>query len=136
MRRITSIMTAGIVLGLLAVLIAVPVAAKENAAVGFGHLFLNGETVRTNVPPSNVEPGSGRDAFYRIMDGTPEQLGVAAVGPGTGNYHGGRWAVHDVTWNTTPYLLTSEAEVLDAADAGDVTITRVESADFRCPIQP
>ncbi|MEX2426577.1 MAG: hypothetical protein WD401_07425 [Thermomicrobiaceae bacterium] len=136
MKRITTILTAGILLGLLAVLIAVPVAAKENAAVGFGHLYLDGETVRTNVPPSNVKPGSGRDAFYRIMDGAPEQLGVAAVGPGTGNYHGGQWAVHDVTWNTTPYLLTSEADVLDAADAGDVIITRVESADFRCPIQP
>jgi hypothetical protein len=41
-----------------------------------------------------------------------------------------------VTWNVTAYLLTSEAGVLDAADAGDVTITRVPGNDFKCPIQP
>ena len=124
------------VFGLLAVALVVPVSAKQNAAVAFGNLFLNDEVVRTNVPPSNVQPGSGRDAIYRIMDGAEGQLGVAAVGPGAGNYHGGQWAVHDVTWNTAPYLLTSEAAVQAAAMAGDVTITRNPDADFRCPIQP
>lgn len=136
MNRILRLFAAGLVIGLLAAAMAVPVAAKSNAAVGFGHLFLNDEIVRTNVPPSNVKPGSGRDALYRVMDGAEGQLGVAAVGPGTGNYHGGRWAVYDVTWNVEPYLLTSEAAVLDAESAGDVTVTRNEDADFRCPIQP
>jgi len=41
-----------------------------------------------------------------------------------------------VTWNVVPYLLTSEAAVLDAETAGDVTVTRVPEMDFRCPIQP
>jgi hypothetical protein len=36
----------------------------------------------------------------------------------------------------TPYLLTSEAAVLAAAAAGDVTVTRVPGNDFKCPIQP
>ncbi len=36
----------------------------------------------------------------------------------------------------TAYLLTSEAEVLAAAAAGDVTVTRMPGMDFKCPIQP
>ena len=35
----------------------------------------------------------------------------------------------------TPYLLTSEAAVLAAGMAGDVTIDRVAANDFKCPIQ-
>jgi len=34
-----------------------------------------------------------------------------------------------------PYLLTSEAAVLAAYMAGDVTVTRVPANDFLCPIQ-
>jgi len=41
-----------------------------------------------------------------------------------------------VSWNVTPYLLTSEAAVLAADAAGDVTVTRVPANDFKCPIQP
>jgi hypothetical protein len=92
--------------------------------------YYNGEIFRTVAPPSAM-PNEGRDTLYSI----PGQLGVTAVAPGTKGYHGGAWAVHEVTWNVTPYLLTSEAEVLVAAEAGDITITRVPEADFRCPLQ-
>lgn len=136
MKRLTTLLTAAAVIGVLVAAMAIPAVAKQNAAVGFGHLFLDGEIVRTNVPPANVKPGSGRDALYRFEVGADGQLGVAAVGPGTGNYHGGRWAVSDVTWNVDPYLLTSEDEVLEAAEQGDISITRNAAADFRCPIQP
>jgi hypothetical protein len=40
-----------------------------------------------------------------------------------------------VTWNVTPYLLTSETDVLASQSAGDVTVTRVAAMDFLCPIQ-
>ena len=40
-----------------------------------------------------------------------------------------------MTWNDTPYLLTSEGAILAAEAAGDVTITRVPANDFLCPIQ-
>jgi hypothetical protein len=134
--RIIRMLTFGLVFGLLATALAIPVSAKSNAAVGFGNLYLDGDIVRTNVPPANVEPGSGRDALYGVMGGADGQLGVAAVGPGSGDYHGGHWAVYDVTWNVDPYLLTSEADVKMAMAAGDVTVTRNMDADFRCPIQP
>ena len=66
----------------------------------------------------------------------PGQLAVAAVGPGDPGYHGGKWAFHSVTWNVAPHLLTSEAEVLAAQGAGDVSIDRIPANDFKCPIQP
>jgi hypothetical protein len=91
--------------------------------------------VRTVVPPAS-HPHTGRDNFYGITNGVTGQKGVVAVAPGDQGYHGGDWKFFAVTFTVTPYLLTSEAAVLAAAAAGDVTITRDASADFRCPIQP
>jgi hypothetical protein len=34
----------------------------------------------------------------------------------------------------TPYLLTSDEAVAEAQAAGDTTVTRAGSADFRCPV--
>ncbi len=63
---------------------------------------------------------------------------IAGVAPGAADYHGGAWAVNLVTFSAevTPYLLTSAAAVQTAAAAGDVSVTRVPTADFRCPVQP
>jgi hypothetical protein len=91
--------------------------------------------VRTVVPPA-ATPDEGRDNFYAVMGGVPEQKGVVAVGPGSAGYHGGDWRFHAVTWNVAPYLLTSEAAVLAAAAVGDVTVTAIADNDFKCPIQP
>ena len=101
-----------------------------------GCCYYEDVVVRTVVPPAQT-PKSGRDNFYAFPSGAADgQLGVVAVLPGDAGYHGGHWAFHAVTWNVTPYLLTSEDAVLAAADVGDVTITRDASMDFRCPIQP
>jgi hypothetical protein len=126
-----------LLLGMIAMLslafLSLPAAAKR--PVGFGNLYYDGQVVRTVVPPSAM-PFQGRDNLYPIVDGVEGQLPVAAVAPGDRDYHGGQWAVNMVEWNVDPYLLTSEAEVLAAAAAGDVTITRIPGNDFRCPIQP
>lgn len=101
-----------------------------------GCCFYNGETVRTVVPPA-AAPNEGIDPFYAVMGGAAGQKAVVGVAPGdAGRYHGGHWAFHSVTWKVTPYLLTSEADVLAAEDDGDVTITRVVANDFLCPCQP
>lgn len=107
-----------------------------SAQVGFGALFLEGDVVGTVVPPA-AAPMEGRDPIYPVMGGAEGQLPVAGTGPGHRDYHGGKWAVHVVTFmvDVEPYLLTSEAEVMDAYYDGDVTITRVMEADFKCPIQ-
>ena len=119
------------------VIFSLPAAAerKGKGPPGFGELYYEGEVVRTVVPPAS-NPFQGRDNIYPIDGGAEGQLPVAAVAPGDRDYHGGKWAVNLVEWNTEPYLLTSEDEILDAAAAGDVTITRVPGNDFKCPIQP
>jgi hypothetical protein len=98
--------------------------------------YHEGSVVRTVVPPAST-PQEGRDNFYGFPNGgAAGQKGVVGVAPGDPGYHGGHWAFHAVTFNVTPYLLTSEEAVLAAAAAGDVTIVRVAANDFRCPIQP
>jgi hypothetical protein len=101
-----------------------------------GCCFYEGGVVRTVVPPART-PQEGRDNFYAFPNvAAAGQKGVVGVVPGDEDYHGGHWAFFAVTFNVTPYLLTSEAAVLTAAAAGDVSITRVAANDFRCPIQP
>jgi hypothetical protein len=126
-------LTISAVLGIAVLLVTVMPASA--ARPGFGFLYYNDQVVRTIVPPA-ASPQSGRDALYRVVNGVTGQLGIAAVAPGDTNYHGGWWAVYTVTFNVDPYLLTSEADVLAAEAAGDVIVTRVINADFRCPIQP
>ena len=121
-------------LAVLAILAITALAVMAQSA-GFGQLYYEGEVVRTVVPPAS-SPQEGRDALYVIMGGTMNQLPVIAVAPGASGYHGGQWAFHSVTWNTTPYLITSASAVLAAEGSGDVTITRVAANDFKCPVQP
>ena len=125
----------GVIAMISLVIFSLPVSAKKS--VVFGKLFYEGETVRTVVPPASM-PFLGRDKLYAIEDGVEDQLAVAAVAPGDRDYHGGKWALYLVLWEdgVTPYLLTSEAAVLAAAEAGDVTIERMAGGDFKCPIQP
>ncbi|MBI1966423.1 MAG: hypothetical protein HYS40_00380 [Gemmatimonadetes bacterium] len=101
-----------------------------------GCCFYEGRVVRTVVPPA-AAPQTGTDNFYGFPAGAAAgQKGVVGVAPGDRDYQGGHWAFHAVTWNVTPYLLTSEASVLAAAAAGDVAIARLPDNDFKCPIQP
>jgi hypothetical protein len=87
------------------------------------------------VPPAS-DPQAGIDNFYGFPAGAAGQKGVVGVAPGAPGYHGGHWKFFAVTWNVTPYLLTSEAAILAAAAVGNVTVTRVPDSDFKCPIQP
>jgi len=100
-----------------------------------GMLFLDGDTVRTLVPPASI-PHGGRDPLYMVTNGTSAQLGIAGVGPGDAGYHGGQWAIYTVTFNqgVSPYLLTSDEDVQQAEDDGDVTVTRAPALDNRCPV--
>ncbi len=101
-----------------------------------GCCYYQGSIVRTVVPPAST-PKAGIDNFYGFpASAAVGQKGVVGVVPGAPGYHGGHWKFFAVTWNVTPYLLTSEAAVLAAAAAGDVTVTRVPANDFKCPIQP
>ena len=122
-----------LILGLFAFasLIAAASPAAAASPVLFTQIWLNGSLVRTLLPPAAM-PNAGTDPFFMV----PGTGGVAAVGPGTGDYHGGAWQVYVVTWKVTPYPLTSFAAIQTAQTAGAITITRNADADFRCPIQP
>ena len=125
MRRLIT----GLVLtSLLVLTVAVPALAGQPAR---STLWLDGEQVRTLVPPA-ASPHDGRDALYRV----PGTGGVAAVGPGDKGYHGGDWAVYDVTFTGGQLALTSEDAIRQAETDGLVIVTRNSAADFRCPIQP
>lgn len=127
-----------LVFGPLVSLVLLVGTAAQGAAseVGVGSLFLDGRVVGTVVTPSGLPSGTGIDPFYKVTNGAPGQLGIAGVGPGEPGYHGGAWEVFVVTFNAgvTPVVLTSAADVSAAQSAGEVTVTRVPTADFRCPI--
>lgn len=118
------------VLTIAAVVLLVTMAPTQAAQPGFGELYYEGEIVGTVVPPAS-SPREGRDNLYAI----PAQPAVIGVAPGDRDYHGGHWAFHRVEWHMTPYLLTSQADVLAAAVAGEITITREPTMDFRCPVR-
>jgi len=108
-----------------------PTMEAQAQNVGFGELYYEGTVVGTVVPPAST-PMEGRENFYSV----PRQLAVIATAPGDRDYRGGKWAFHTVVFNVEPFLLTSEAEVIAAAGYGDITITRVPTMDFKCPVQP
>ncbi len=121
----------------LAIALVLPVTSVFAAQPGFGNLFFKGTIVGTVVPPAAF-PNQGVDNFYKVTNGATGQLGIAAVAPGSSDYHGGHWKVFTVTFHSgiTPVLLTSEQAVLLAQSAGMVTVTRNAAADFLCPVQP
>ena len=121
----------------LAIALVLPVTSAFAATPGFSNLYYNGTIVRTVVPPAAF-PNEGKDNFYKVTNGATGQLGIAAVAPGSSDYHGGHWKVFTVTFGSgvTPALLTSEQAVLSVQNAGMVTVTRNAAADFLCPVQP
>jgi hypothetical protein len=125
----------GTILFSLALLAAILPSSVSAAPPGRGMLYLDGEIVRTIALPASV-PHGGLDPLYKVSNGTADQLGIAGVGPGDPGFHGGLWAVYTVTFNqgVTPYLLTSDEDVMAAEAAGDVTVTRQPSMDNRCPV--
>src|SRR2546422_6564678 len=105
--------------------------ALADSPVDRGTIWLDGVQVRTLLPPSAF-PNEGRDGFYRV----PGTGGVAAVGPGSGDYHGGAWKVFDVTWSVAPYPLTSAGASRPRPAAGRGAPPRVAGAGGRWPRPP
>lgn len=124
----------GVVSALLVTLAAPALAARPGFVFPGICCYYEGSIVRTVAPPASF-PNEGTDPFFAVIGGATGQKGVVGVAPGDAGYHGGHWAFHAVTWNTTPYLLTSADAVHAAASAGDVTVTRNPAMDFLCPIQ-
>jgi len=126
-----------VIFSALVIALVLPVTSAFAATPGFGNLYYNGTIVRTVISPAAF-PNEGRDNFYKVTNGATGQLGIAAVAPGSSDYHGGHWKVFTVSFNSgvTPVLLTSQQAVLSVQNAGMVTVTRNAAADFLCPVQP
>jgi hypothetical protein len=120
-----------VVLGTLVVATTVSsVAGRE-----FGTVYVDGFAYRTFGVPARIDPGSGTDPIISFTNF--DQGGVAQFAPGDGS-RGGRWAVTMATWNdpADARLVTDYQEILELADAGEITLERAEGADFRCPLLP
>lgn len=116
--------------GALSLSLAGTVAARE-----FGTVYAEGEAFRTFGVAARVDPGTGTDPIIAFSNF--DQGGVAQYPPGEGS-HGGRWMVWVATWVDPgdAYLLTDYDDILALVDAGEITLERMEDADFRCPILP
>ncbi len=103
----------------------------KNALKKFGALALALAAVLAILPASSA---AARDRGSLYLDGDIVRTFVVP----SPLPHGGRWAIHTVTFNAgvTPYLLTSDEDVEAAEAAGDVTVTRHPELDNRCPIMP
>lgn len=126
-----------------ALLLAIAAVAPAAAARDFGTIYVDGDPYRTFGNPARVDPGTGTDPIVSFTNF--QQGGVAQFAPGDGSpsdprdgAHGGRWAVWTATWNdpAEARLITDYEEIILLAGAGDLTLERVEEADFRCPILP
>lgn len=124
-----------IVAAVLAIMAALTVIGPVAAGREFGTVYVDGLAYRTFGNPARVDPGTGRDPIISFTNF--DQGGVAQFAPGGGS-HGGRWAVTMATWNdlTDARLVTDYDEIIDLAEAGEITLDRVEEADFRCPLLP
>jgi hypothetical protein len=113
--------------------IAGPVGAKD-----FGAVFVNDAAYRVFGNKADVPDGSGTDPFATFTNAANgAQRGVAEFAPGTGDSHGGRWAVYRATWTAAgdpTELVTSWDELQALVAAGDITLVRDAAADFRCPV--
>lgn len=101
--------------------------------VGF---YIDGRTYMTvGTPTDFFGTGAPASTFDRIYDlGGNGLLNVAEAKPGDRDFNGGRWMVLPVTWNVTPYQLTSAEAVLAAADAGQLSIASAPVKEFFCPV--
>lgn len=121
-------------LGLMFSLAAGAVNAGGPPAVGF---YIDGTLYRTVGTPTDFTgtgaPASTYDKIYALGNGLRN---VAESKPGDRDFNGGRWAVYPVTWHVTPVQYTSDAQLLAAANAGDVTIASSPTRLFFCNVAP
>ena len=89
-------------------------------------------TVGTPTDYTNTgAPDSTYDVIYALGSGL---INVATSKPGDTDFNGGRWAVYAITWNVTPVQYTNDADILAAADRGDLTISSEPVKLFFCNV--
>lgn len=126
--------TIGAILTFLAGVILVGSAAAQAPNFGpaiwaDGELF--GTKGTTDLPAPSDTNAQSFDGIFQIEG----QAAVAEASPGNPAYNGGRWIEYSVTWNTTPVLVTSYAQLMELESDGHVTIEPTGNY-FQCPLLP
>jgi hypothetical protein len=121
-------------LGLALSLFAVPASAGGPPGLAF---YVDGVRYRTIATPTDLSgtgaPARSFDIIYALGG---DLANVAEAAPGDTDYNGGRWLVLPITWNVTPVQLTSDAQVLAMAAAGQLSIGTTPVQQFVCPAIP
>ena len=145
MRRILVMLVGALALA------AVPSVASAQGAGGVGDpaFYVNGTVYRTVATPTDLsKTDAPAHSFDTIYDFGGAQLNVATAAPGDGGYHGGRWRVHALSFNSTyaaavaahdadgDGVLDTNAEVgaaLADPSASGITDTGIVKS-FVCPV--
>lgn len=130
MRRFTTSLLAA---ALLAVAVAGTAAAGGPPNPGF---YIDGTLYATVGTPTDFSttgaPTDTYDNIYALGNGL---MNVADAKQGDRDFNGGRWLVFPVTWNVTPYQITSDADLFAAEAAGELTVGTEPVKAFFCSVQ-
>ena len=127
---------------LVAVMAVVIVAPVSAAGPTFEPaIYADGQAWATKGVATLPAPNEHNVQSYDKLFIIPGQLPVAEAAPGNRNYNGGRWFTHTVTWNSTPELVTSYAQLHALHMAGAVTVEAGSPEGgpppyFECPLLP
>jgi hypothetical protein len=79
-------------------------------------------------------PESTYDRIFNLGTG----INVGEAKPGDTDFNGGRWLVYTVTWaqDVTPVQYTTDQQILDAQEAGLLTINPDPVKAFFCNVAP
>ena len=97
--------------------------------------FYRGSTIHYyDFGPIKLKPGNKLAPIWAVTDGPSGQHNIVDTVPGQSDYSP-LWQVNMVTWRegVTPRLLTSTADVKQALQAGDVTVTPTTMV-VNCPV--
>ena len=100
-----------------------------------GAIYADGQLFGTKGAATIPAPNSHNAQSFDVLVRFANQPAVAEAAPGNPDFNGGRWILKTATWNTTPYLLTTYADVLAAEQAGDITIVD-DHGYIECPLLP
>ena len=136
-RTFLSLLVGALVLGV-ATLPSSAAAAPDRAGAATQPVTLGyygGATVRYyDFGPIKLKPGNKLAPIWSVTNGTAGQRNVIDTVPGKADYSP-LWLVNKVTWvaGKTPRTLTSADAVMNAAAAGQVTITPTATV-VNCPV--
>jgi hypothetical protein len=129
-----------------AALAVAPVAFGGSGGVTGPAFYVDGTQYRTvNTPTDLSGTGAPEHAWDTIYDFGGAQPNVATAAPGDGDYNGGRWMVHAVSFpngygaalaagdTNANGVIDSDAELATAVAAGKATIGGVVK-QFVCPV--